>query len=116
MLYKSVITEIITRRMERDSVRIAQAVLQRVCEHSPLPFELRVLEALLDETARQVQRGAGLCLLIAAVHASANVSSWLPGKDGLLNKNATKCVMVMLLYECLCSNWPESFFHCSSCY
>ena len=43
------------RRMERDSVRIAQAVLQRVSERGPLPFELRVLEALLDETARQVR-------------------------------------------------------------
>ena len=44
-------------RMERDSVRIAQAVLQRVSEAGPLPFELRVLEALLDETARQVREG-----------------------------------------------------------
>ncbi len=41
-------------RKERDTVRIAQSVLDRVAEAGPLPFELRVLEALLDETARQV--------------------------------------------------------------
>ena len=35
-------------------MRIAQSVLDRVAEAGPLPFELRVLEALLDETARQV--------------------------------------------------------------
>ncbi len=31
-------------------------MLDHVAETSPLPFELRVMEALLDETARQFER------------------------------------------------------------
>lgn len=44
------------RRRDRDTARLAQSVLDHVAEASPLPFELRVLEALLDETARQFER------------------------------------------------------------
>jgi antitoxin component of RelBE/YafQ-DinJ toxin-antitoxin module len=44
------------RRKERDTVRLAQSVLDNIAEVGPLPFELRVLEALLDETARQFER------------------------------------------------------------
>lgn len=45
-----------TARRDRDTARLAQSVVDRVAEASPLPFELRVLEALLDETARQFDR------------------------------------------------------------
>lgn len=37
-------------------MRLAQSVLDNISEAGPLPFELRVLEALLDETARQFER------------------------------------------------------------
>ncbi|CAL8471666.1 g11208 [Coccomyxa elongata] len=43
-------------RRDRDTARLAQSVLDHVAETSPLPFELRVMEALLDETARQFER------------------------------------------------------------
>lgn len=43
-------------RKERDTLRLAQSVVNNASEVGPLPFELRVLEALLDETARQFER------------------------------------------------------------
>ena len=42
-------------RKQRDTVTIAQSVLDHVMSHGPLPFELRVLEALLDGTTRHFQ-------------------------------------------------------------
>ena len=43
-------------RKQRDSVAIAQGVLDHVVmSYGPLPFELRVLEALLDGTTRHFQ-------------------------------------------------------------
>ena len=42
-------------RKQRDSVAIAQGVLDHVMSQGPLPFELRVLEALLDGTTRHFQ-------------------------------------------------------------
>ena len=43
-------------RKDRDTLRLTQSVIDNVSEAGPLPFELRVLEALLDETARQFER------------------------------------------------------------
>ena len=43
-------------RKDRDTLRLTQSVVNNVSEAGPLPFELRVLEALLDETARQFER------------------------------------------------------------
>ena len=43
-------------RKDRDTLRLTQSVVDNVSEAGPLPFELRVLEALLDETARQFER------------------------------------------------------------
>ena len=37
-------------------LRLTQSVINNASEAGPLPFELRVLEALLDETARQFER------------------------------------------------------------
>ena len=43
-------------RKDRDTLRLTQSVINNISEAGPLPFELRVLEALLDETARQFER------------------------------------------------------------
>ncbi|CAL5223414.1 g5926 [Coccomyxa viridis] len=43
-------------RKDRDTLRLTQSIINNVSEAGPLPFELRVLEALLDETARQFER------------------------------------------------------------
>ena len=42
----------VRRRKQRDSVAISQGVLDHVMGGGPLPFELRVLEALLEGTTR----------------------------------------------------------------
>ena len=39
-------------RRLHDTVRLAQALKSAICQRSALPFELKVLEALLSETAR----------------------------------------------------------------
>lgn len=50
-----VVTGGLAGRKQRDSVAVAQSVLDHVLSHGPLPFELRVLEALLDGTTRHFQ-------------------------------------------------------------
>ena len=49
-------TILLHRRKDRDTLRLMQSVVNNVSEAGPLPFELRVLEALLDETARHFER------------------------------------------------------------
>ena len=49
-------TLLLHRRKDRDTLRLTQSVVNNVSEAGPLPFELRVLEALLDETARHFER------------------------------------------------------------
>ena len=51
----AILTGSLVGRKQRDSVAIAQGVLDHVTSYGPLPFELRVLEALLDGTTRHFQ-------------------------------------------------------------
>ncbi|GMH36158.1 hypothetical protein BSKO_04026 [Bryopsis sp. KO-2023] len=43
-------------RRKKDTIRLAESLVSRICQESVLPFELRILEALLDATATYFDR------------------------------------------------------------